>query len=62
LIQCRNAEDLQREMLALLADETRQHAMSAANRACIAENAGALEKTKALVSQRLASDATLGNY
>lgn len=53
LIPCSSAESLHREMLSLLSDEPRKRAMSTANRTCVAENSGALEKTKALILQRL---------
>lgn len=54
LLQVPDAEALAVQLTALLHDPARRAAMGAANAACVAASRGALEKTKALVAQRLA--------
>ena len=54
LIQCPDAGTLQSELAALVEDESRRMHMAKANADTVAVNCGALEKTKALVSRRLA--------
>jgi len=54
LMQCPDAEALQRTFMALMQDPAARQTMSDANRACVSANQGALEKTKALIAQRLA--------
>lgn len=53
LIQCPDAESLQAVLLDVLADEPKRRMMVQANADTVARNRGALDKTKALVSQRL---------
>lgn len=53
LIQCADAETMQVELLELLADESMRLKMAKANADAVAQNQGALEKTKALINQRL---------
>jgi 3-deoxy-D-manno-octulosonic-acid transferase len=53
LLQCTDAETMQIGLLELLADEAKRVKMAKANADAMAENQGALEKTKALISQRL---------
>ena len=53
LLQCADAETMQIDLLELLADESKRVKMAKANADAMAENQGALEKTKALINQRL---------
>ncbi len=53
LQQVENAEALQQALLQVLDDADRRTAMSHAARVCVERNYGALEKTKALIAQRL---------
>jgi 3-deoxy-D-manno-octulosonic-acid transferase len=53
LLQCADAETMQIELLELLADESMRVKMAKANADSVAQNQGALEKTKALIGQRL---------
>ena len=53
LLQVADAEGLARQVLALLGDPARRAVMGHANAECVAASRGALEKTKALVAQRL---------
>ena len=54
LLQVPDAEALSVQVAALLRDPVRRAAMGRANADCVAASRGALEKTKALVAQRLA--------
>lgn len=54
LRQCSDADSLQQTFMALMQDPAARRVMSEANRACVVANQGALEKTKALIAQRLA--------
>lgn len=53
LLQVPDAEALSVQVAALLRDPVRRAAMGRANADCVAASRGALEKTKALVAQRL---------
>ena len=53
LLQVPDADALAAQLAALSRDPARRAAMGAANAACVAASRGALEKTKALVAQRL---------
>lgn len=53
LIQCQDAETMQLELLDLFSNDAKRMKMAKANSDAVVRNQGALEKTKALISQRL---------